>query len=122
MAAKSKQVLRQSMECEKPLRLGRGGKPSHCPFSLARRFVRDFRSIVRIDVVDVIDRGHDRTMSRIITSEFVGDQPSRFTALAFDETAEKAFSCTLIAMALHENINDIAGIVNLTAEGRNETA
>ena len=55
-----------------------GFEPSHRPFSLARRFVRDFGAVIRIDVVDVIDRGHDRPMSRIITSEFIGDQPARF--------------------------------------------
>ena len=104
------------MECEKPLRLSRGGEPSHRPFSLARRFVRDFGSVVRIDMVDVIHRGHDRPMSRIITSEFIGDQLSRFTSLAFEKTAEKAFSRTLIATALHENINAIAVLIDGTPQ------
>jgi hypothetical protein len=116
MAAKSKQVLRQSMECEKPLRLSRGVESSHRPFSLARRFVRDFGSIVRIDVIDVIDRGHDRPMSRIITSEFVGHQPPRFSPLAFEKTAEKALSRTLIATALHENVYGIPILINGTPE------
>jgi hypothetical protein len=63
MAAKSKQVLRQAMECEKPLRLSRGGEPSHRPFSLARRFVRDFGAVIRIDVVDVMHHRHHGPMS-----------------------------------------------------------
>jgi len=100
------------MECQESLRLSRGVEPSHRPFSLARRFVRDFGSVIRIDVVDVIYRGHDRTMSSIITSEFIGDQPSRFTSLAFEKTAEKAFSRTLIATTLHENINAIAILIH----------
>ena len=116
MAAKSKQVLRQAMECEKPLRLSRGGEPSHRPFSLARRFVRDFGAVIRIDVVDVIDRGHDRTMRRIITSEFIGDQPSRFTSLAFEKTAKKTFSRTPIATTLHENVYGIPILINRTPE------
>jgi hypothetical protein len=102
------------MECEKPLRLSRRGKPTHVTFSLARRFVGDFGSVVRIDMVDVIHRGHDRPMSRIITSEFIGDQLSRFTSLAFEKTAEKAFSRTLIATALHENINTLAVLIHGT--------
>jgi hypothetical protein len=116
VAAKSKQVLRQSMECEKPLRLSRGGEPSQRPFSLTRRFVRDFGAVIRIDVVDVLYRGHDRAMSGAIASEFVCDQPARFTSLAFEKTAEKAFSRTLIATALHQNINGIVVLINRTPQ------
>jgi hypothetical protein len=83
-------------------------------FPLARGLVRHFRSIVRIDVIDVCDGRHDRAMSRIITSEFIGDQPSRFTSLAFEKTAEKAFSRLSVAMALHQNINDIAVLIDGT--------
>ena len=86
------------MECQESLRQSRGGEPSHRPFSLARRFVRDFGAVIRIDVVD---RGHDRPMRRIITSEFIGAQPARFTSLAFEKMAEKACSCFLVPAALH---------------------
>ena len=75
VAAKAKEVLCEAMECQEFLGLPWGFEPSHRPFSLARRFVRDFGSIVRIDVVDVMHRGHDRTMSSIIASEFVSHQP-----------------------------------------------
>lgn len=111
VATEAKQVLRQSMEGEKPLRLSRSVEPSHRLFSLARRFVRDFGSVFRIDAVDVIYRGHDCPMSGIITSEFIGDQPARFTSLAFEQTAEKAFSRPLIATGLYQNINHIAILV-----------
>ncbi len=100
------------MECQESLRLSRGGEPSHRPFSLARRFVRDFGSVIRIDVVDVTHRRHDRPMSGVIASEFVGHQPPGFTALAFDQATKKPFSRTLIAAALHQNINDIAVVVH----------
>jgi len=63
-------------------------------------------------MVDVIHRGHDRTMSGVIASEFVGHQPSRFLPLALDETTEKAFSRTLISATLYENINDIAVLID----------
>ena len=52
-------------------------------FPLARLFVRDFSAVIRIDVVEVTHRGHDRAMSRIITSEFIGDQPPGFAPLTF---------------------------------------
>ena len=37
--------------------------------------MRDFRSVIRIDVVDVMHRRHHGPMSRIIASQFIGDQP-----------------------------------------------
>lgn len=76
----------------------------------------DFGSVLRIDVVDVIYRGHDRTMSSIITSKYMGAQPSRFTSLAFEKTAEKAFSRTLIATELHGNIKANAVLIDGTPQ------
>ncbi len=73
MAAETKEILCESVQCQKFLGLPWGCEPSHRPFALSRGFVRDFGSIVRIDMVDVIHRGHDRTMSRIIASKFVDD-------------------------------------------------
>jgi hypothetical protein len=67
-------------------------------------------------MIDVCDSRHDRAMSGAIASEFVGDQPSRFTALAFDQATKKTFSCTLIAAALHQNINDIAVLIHSAPE------
>jgi hypothetical protein len=45
-------------------------------------------------------RGHDRTLSDIIASEFVGDQPEALAALAIEQGTKKPFSSLLIAMAL----------------------
>jgi hypothetical protein len=55
-------------------------------------------------------------MRRIITSEFIGDHPARFTSLAFEKTAKKTFSRTPIATVLHENINAIAVLIHGTPE------
>ena len=55
-------------------------------------------------------------MRRIITSEFIGDQPSRFTSLAFEKTAKKTFSRTPIATTLHENVYGIPILINRTPE------
>lgn len=116
MAAKSKQVLRQAMEYEKPLRLSRRGEPSHRPFSLASRFLGDFGSIVRIDVIEMFHARHHRAVSGVIAPEFVGHQPSGSPALAFDQATKKPFSCMLIAAVLHEDINDIAVLIDRTPE------
>ena len=67
-------------------------------------------------MVDVIHRGHDRTMSCIIALEFVGHQPPGFSPLAFDEKAEKPFSRALLGTALHEDINDITILIDRSPE------
>ncbi len=51
-------------------------------------------------------------MSGVIASEFVGHHPPEFSPLALDETAEKAFCRPPIPVALHENINDIAVLID----------
>jgi hypothetical protein len=55
-------------------------------------------------------------MCRIRASKFVGNEPAWLTDLAFDETAKKTFSRTLIAVALHQNVNHIAVLVHGTQE------
>ena len=78
--------------------------------------MRDFRAVIRIDGVDMIHSGHHRTTSGIIAVEFIGYQPSRFTALGFEKTFEKAFGCKVIAFPLLQNINDVAALTNSTPQ------
>lgn len=73
MSADAKEILRESEYRKKALGLSRGFEPSHHPFSLPRGYVGDFGLVIRIDVVDLIHPRHDRAMSLIIASEFVGD-------------------------------------------------
>ncbi len=98
MAAKAKEILREPMQCQKPLRLRRGSKAAHMIFLLPRRLMRHFRSIVRIDMIDVCNGRHDRAVSGIIAFEFIRDQPSWLTALAFEKTAEEAYSGSISAL------------------------
>jgi len=51
VTAKAKEILGESMEREKTLRLIRGPKSSHRPLLLPCRLMRDFRSIIRIDMI-----------------------------------------------------------------------
>ena len=80
------------------------------------RLMRDFRAVIRIDGVDMIHCGHHRTTSGIIAVEFIGYQLSRFTALGFEKTFEKAFGCKVIAFPLLQNINDVAALTNSTPQ------
>ena len=56
----------------------------------------------------MVNGWYHRTMHCRIASKTVSDQSGGFTALALDETAEKAFSRMPIAATLDENSNDIA--------------
>ena len=91
-------------------------KSSHCPFLLSRRFVQDFRAVVRIGVIKMIHGRHHRPMNRIITSEFIGHQPSRFTSSAFEQATKKPFGCLLIAATLHQNIHDSVVLIDGTPQ------
>ena len=73
VAANKKEILNESMEGQEALSLSWGGEPSHRPFLLSGGLVRHFGSVVRIDLVNVIHRGHDRAMCGVIASEFVRD-------------------------------------------------
>jgi hypothetical protein len=74
--------------------------------------VRHFRSVIRIDGIDVSHRGYDGAMGCIIASQFVSDQPPWFTPLAFEQAAEKPFRRALIATPLHQEINGITVLVD----------
>ena len=69
-----------------------------------------------VDVIEVTHRRYDSSMSRAIASEFVGNQPPRLTALAFQQATEEAFGRTLIATALYEKIKHIAILIDGTPQ------
>ena len=78
--------------------------------------MRALHAVIGIDRIEILHGRHDLTVGDVITSEFIGHQPARFTTLAFEQSAEKAFSCPLIAPALHENIKDIPVLIHGTPE------
>jgi len=75
-----------------------------------------FRTVICVDVIDMIHSKHDRAVSGVIAFQFVRDQPSGFTVLAFEQPAEKAFRRLLNPSALDEKINDIVVLVHGTPE------
>ncbi len=70
--------------------------------------MRDFRSIIRIDMNLMVHGCHHSAMRGGIAAKFVGDQPSGLTSLAFEKAVEELFCGPLIAAALEKNINDLA--------------
>ena len=78
--------------------------------------MRDFHTVVGIDLMDVLNGRHDVTVCGIVAFQFIGDEPARFTALAVDQAAKEADRSILIASLLHENINGIAVLIHGTPE------
>jgi len=65
--------------------------------TLPRRLMRDFRSVIRIDMILMVHGGHQGSMNHIITSRFVRNQPAGLSALAFEKTAEEAYRGFFVA-------------------------
>ncbi len=82
MAGEPRHIPGESVEREKPMSMSRRGKPTHVTFPLASRIVRYFRSVICVNVIDMIHSRHDRAVSGVLAFQFVRDQPSGFAALA----------------------------------------
>ena len=74
--------------------------------------MRHFNAIIGVDIIDVLDGRHNLTVCRVITAQFVGDEPAGFPTLAFNQAAEEPDRRFLVAAALHQNIDRIAILID----------
>jgi len=74
--------------------------------------MRDFSTVVGIDGIDVLDGRHDLSVSRVITTEFIGVEPAGLMALACDQAAKEAHGGLLVASSLHQDINDVPILID----------
>ena len=81
VAADAKEILHESMDREKPLRLRGGLEPAHLALALPRRLMLHLRSIVLVLPRAVHHRRHHRAMRRGVAAQPVGDQPAGREAL-----------------------------------------
>ena len=81
-------------------------------FLLARRLMRDFDTVVGVNLINMFDGRHDLSMSRSITTELVGKEPAGVAPLAFDQAAEEAYGRLFIASPLDQDINGIAILID----------
>ena len=82
----------KSMNGQESLGLTRRFEPSHLPFTLPRRLVRDLGSIVLVLVGAVDDGWHDLAVSGAVASQLVGDEPPGWPALPLQQLTKEAFS------------------------------
>ena len=77
VSSDAEEVLDKSMNGQESLGLTRRFEPSHLPFTLPRRLVRDLGSIVLVLVGAVDDGWHDLAVSGAVASQLVGDEAGR---------------------------------------------
>jgi len=81
-----------------------------------RRLMRHVGLGIGVDSIAVRDRWQHGPMRGIITFECVGDEPGRFMALAFAETAKEAHRRLLVASPLHQDSNRVAVLVDRSSQ------
>ena len=112
MADDPEEILDDAVDRREALELPRRLEASHLPFALSRRFVRDLGSVVGVRVRAMDDRRHHRAAGGPIAGQFVGDQPSRGTALPLQQPAEKADRRAAIPPGLDEDVDHVAVLVH----------
>ena len=66
VATAAKGILHEAVDREKPLRVRGGFKPAHLSLTLARRLMRDLRSVVLVLLRAVYDGRHHSTVRRSV--------------------------------------------------------
>ena len=112
VAAKSIQIVHLGFSGEKALRLSGGFESTHPAFVLSGVLMRPFTSVVCVTIVTVDNRCHDLSLGCCVAWEFVGNHSSWRFALSLQHFTEKPLGSTLVFSALHENIDDIAVLVD----------
>ena len=67
-------------------------------------------------MLPMLDTCHDLPLGRRVAVQLVGDQHARRPLLLLQQLAQQAFACLLVAPALHEDIKDVAFLVNRTPQ------
>ena len=84
MSANSEEILHDAVDGREALQMGGRLEAAHLAFTLSRRLVRDFSSVVRALISGVDHRRHHRAARRRVTAELVGHQSAWHAALAFE--------------------------------------
>src|SRR4051812_45795208 len=100
------------MDGQKPLHLPRRLEALHDPLSSSRWLVGILRPVVEALVLAVLDAGHDLTLGGTVAAQLVSNQHTRRAALLFQQLAQQALGCFLVAPALDEDVEDKAVLVD----------
>lgn len=85
---------------------------AHRTLSLSRRLMRVFGTIVEAFVPAMLDARQDLALNGAIAGELVCDDYTRNVLAAFQEFAEELPGGSLVASALHQDIQDVPILVD----------
>ena len=88
MASYTKEILHESVDREKPLRVRGRFEPAHLSLALSRRLMRDLRSVVLVLPRAVNYRRHHGAVRRGVATQLVRDQAAWRPALSFQYLAK----------------------------------
>ena len=112
VTADTEEVLHESVYREKPLRVRGGFESTHLSLALARRLMRDLRSIVLVLPGVANDGRHDRAVGRRIAAQLVRDQTVGRPALSFQDLAKEAHRGPAVAPRLDQDVEEVAVLVD----------
>ena len=112
----TEEILNDSLDRQKSLRLARGLESSHLSLPLPSRLVGDFRTIVLVLFGAMDDGRHDAPVSCGITPQLVRHKPPGRATLTLQQLTKEAFGSTSVATRLDEDIDHVTILINRTPE------
>jgi hypothetical protein len=112
VSATAKKIVDRTMSREKTLGLSWGLESTHLAFSLPRRLMRDFRTVVLSTSLAMGDAGDELAPGRSIAGEFISHQLMRDILQPFQRLAQEACRSVFVPPFLHQDIQDLAILIN----------
>ena len=116
VAADAKEILHESVDREKPLRVRGGSEPAHLSLALSCRLMRDLRAVVLVLPGAVHHGRHHGAVRRGVAPQFVRDQPARRAALIFQQFPKETRGRLAITPGLDEDVDEVTVLVNRPPE------
>ena len=112
MAPDAEQMLHDPVNRREPLKLSGRREPPHLALTLSDRLMGDLRAVIRVLIGDVDHRRHHGATGGRVTAPLVGDQASRHVPVVLQQLAKEAHRGVPISSRLHEDVEDITGLIH----------
>jgi hypothetical protein len=93
-----------------------GFEPLHAPFALARRLMGVLGAIIEIAVLPMFHARQELSLGGSITLQLIRDDDPRSILASFEELAEEFLRGLLVPPALHQDIEDVAVLIDRPPE------
>ncbi len=116
MPPEPEEIQNDTLYRQKPLCVNRRLETAHLSLTLTTRLMRHLRSVVRVARSDMLHRRHHTPVRGPVASEFVGDQPSGFAPLSFQQLAEESLGSIGASSTLDQDIDHVTVLVHSAPE------